>query len=57
MKEITIRAKAFSHYGVETVRVSVDGNTFKVYDSVAGHFTTCHSLSESAKRRVKKALL
>ena len=51
---MTVRAKAFAGRGVETVRVMVDGDTVYVWDSVAAHYTLCHSLSESAKRRIRR---
>lgn len=52
---VTIRAKAFSGEGVREHKCTVasDG-TVRVWDSVAGHYTACHSLSESAVRRVRK---
>jgi hypothetical protein len=28
-----------------------------VWDSVAGHYTTCHSLSERAQKRIRKESL
>lgn len=54
-KTITIRAKAFSGEGVRTHQVQVDGSTVRVWDSVAGHYTLCHSLSKAAQRRAIKA--
>ena len=55
MREITIRAKAFSGRKIETVRCMVDDDgTVRVWDSVAGHYTRCHVLSESAQRRARK---
>lgn len=55
MKTIKTRAKAFSGFGVQTIKATVDADgTIRVYDSVAGHFTACHALSESAKRRIRK---
>lgn len=53
-KIVKIRAKAFSGRGIETVRVMVEGNTVRVWDTVAGHFTTCHSMAKSAIRRAIK---
>ena len=52
--EITARAKAFSSEGVREHRfyVDVDNNSVMVWDSVAGHYTNCNSLSESAKKRI-----
>ena len=43
--EIIIRAKAFSCEGVRSHRALIDGDTLRVWDSVAGHYTTCHSIS------------
>jgi WD40 repeat protein len=53
--EITARAKAFSNEGIKTnyFLVSSDG-TVRVWDSVAGYYTTCHSLSKSAESRIRK---
>jgi len=54
MKTITTKAKAFGGK-METIKASVDTDgTVRVYDSVAGHYTTCNSLSDSAKRRIRK---
>ncbi len=53
---LTIRAKAFANEGVKSHKVSIDSDgTVRVWDSVAGFFTTCHSLSQSAIRRIRKA--
>lgn len=53
--EITARAKAFSNEGIKTHKFSVDADgTVRVWDSVAGHYTTCHSLSKSAEARIRK---
>ena len=52
--EISIRAKAFTGEGIRQHRVMVDGYIVRVWDSVAGHYTTCHSLSESAMRRIRR---
>lgn len=50
--ELTVKAKAFSGEGVRTHRVMVDDVNVRVYDPVAGYFTSCHCLSESAIRRI-----
>lgn len=52
---ITTRARAFSGYGIQqiTARVDADG-TVRVWDSVAGYYTTCHSLSDSACARIRR---
>jgi len=63
-RHLTIRAKAFSGEGVREHRVcveadTVDGNNVTrgkvlVWDDVAGHYTSCHSLSESAIKRIRR---
>jgi len=63
-KTFEVRAKAFDGR-LETVKVQVTVETLpvtqervcgliRVWDSVAGYFTTCHSLSEAAKKRIRK---
>ena len=66
MKTVTARAKAFSGEGVREHRFAIDPDTIlpmtqqrvpgliRVWDGVAGHYTACHSLSDSAKRRIRK---
>ena len=52
---ITMRAKAFSGEGVREHRLAVDGDgTVRVWDSVAGHYTLCHSLSGAAIARARE---
>ncbi len=54
-KEITVRCKAFSGEGVRENRVMVDEDgTVRVWDSVAGHYTLCHSLSPDSQRRIAR---
>ena len=54
-KEITVRAKAFSSEGVRTHQVMVYGDgTVRVWDAVAGYYTTCHRLSKNAEARIRK---
>lgn len=49
----TIRAKAFAGEGIRTHRVAVDTDgVVRVWDSVAGYYTTCHSLGRAAIRRI-----
>lgn len=57
MKIMTIRAKAFSTQptGAFTVAVAPCG-LIRVYDSVAGYYTSCHSLSERTMKRIHRAL-
>lgn len=63
-KTFETRAKAFCGR-METVTIQVTIETLpitqarvcgiiRVWDSVAGYYTTCHSLSESAKKRIRK---
>jgi hypothetical protein len=54
--EITARAKAFSSEGVREHKFYVDlsDGSVRVWDAVAGHYTNCNSLSESAKKRIIK---
>lgn len=53
--EVTTRARAFSGEGVREHLFTVDAErVVRVWDSVAGHFTTCHSLSESAQSRIRE---
>lgn len=52
---IAVRARFFSGHPIQTRKVSVDSNgTIRVWDEVAGHYTTCHSLTRSAERRIQK---
>ncbi len=50
----TIRCKAFCDEGVRWNRVLVDDGKVLVWDKPAGHYTTCHSLSRSALRRIRR---
>lgn len=53
-KSITIRGRAFQGR-LESLRCMVDEDgTVRVYDNVAGHYTTCHSLPERTQARVRK---
>lgn len=54
-KVISIRTKAFASEGIRMNRVMVEADgSVLVWDSVAGHYTRCHSMSESAIRRARK---
>jgi hypothetical protein len=48
---VTVRARAFGGR-LETVKCMVEDGTVRVYDSVAGHYTTCHSLSTRDVARI-----
>lgn len=48
------RCAAFSGEGVRTNKILVKTNgDVWVWDSVAGHYTNCHSLSESQQARLR----
>jgi hypothetical protein len=52
---IKMRCKAFGGEGVRMnlLQVSSDGSV-RAWDSVAGHYTLCHDLSDAAQRRARK---
>lgn len=55
--EIKARCVAFSGEAAREHRVAVEfdgdyANSVRVWDSVAGHYTTCHSLTGRAKARL-----
>jgi endoglucanase Acf2 len=53
--KVTIRCRAFDGI-LETNKCSVDSDgTVRVYDSTAGHYTTCHSLSARDIGRIRAA--
>lgn len=54
MIEFRTRGRFFKAEGIteEMVRVDTDGSV-SVWDSVAGHFTLVHSLSEPGKTRIR----
>ncbi len=53
---VTARAKAFAGHSIQSHKFLVDPDgVVRVWDSVAGHYTTCHSLSASAIRRIRNA--
>ena len=53
---VTIRCRAFAGDRLREHRclVSADG-TVRVWDAVAGHYTTCHSMSPQAQQRARRA--
>ncbi len=51
---VTIRARAFAGR-LETIKAQLDGESVSVYDDVAGHYTTCHSLSARDIGRIRAA--
>ena len=54
-KFFAIRCKAFRGEGIKlnSVCVTPDGKV-RVYDSVAGHYTTLHSMSRAAVAKARK---
>lgn len=53
--KITARAKAFSNEGIKSHKFSINADsTVRVWDAVAGYYTTCHCLSKSAEARIRK---
>lgn len=51
---ITIRGRAFNGK-LETLKCMVDDDgTVRVYDSIAGHYTACHSLNDRTQGRIRK---
>ena len=45
MKIITLRCKPFSSSPRASYQLMVEGTSVRVWDSIAGYYTTCHSLS------------
>lgn len=54
IKTVTIRARAFAGGKIQDCKVRVDGDDVLVWDSVAGHYTRCHSLSRAAIAKARK---
>ena len=52
--EIVARAKAFSNEGVREHKFLVSEDAVSVWDPIAGHYTTCNSLTQSAQKRIRK---
>jgi hypothetical protein len=54
--QMEFRGKVFANRGVETVDARVDEHgTVRVWDEVAGHWTTCHSISQCNQRAIVAA--
>jgi hypothetical protein len=54
MITFSARAKAFSGQRVQAHKFALEGNTVRVWDTIAGHYTSCHALSPSTQRRLVK---
>lgn len=55
--ELDLHCKAFTGQKATLQRLSVEGNTVRVHDGVAHHFTTCHALSAATIRRAQRIAL
>ena len=44
-----------SRYAHQDIVVSLEDGTVRVWDDVAGHYTACHSLTESQCKRLRSA--
>ena len=53
MKTVTTKAKAFGKLVPIKAKVDEDG-TVRVWDDVAGYYTTCHGLSAAAQQRIRR---
>lgn len=52
---VTVRCKAFTCDRVRLNRCMVDADgTVRVWDDVAGYYTTCHCLNEATQRRIRR---
>ena len=54
--ELTIRCKAFSGEGIRLNKVLVEpgrSGAILVWDSVAGHYTACHSIPADVKAKIR----
>jgi hypothetical protein len=55
MQDVTMRCRAFTGEGIRKNRIRVDADgTVRVFDAVAGYYTTCHVLGAAAQRRAKR---
>ncbi len=58
--ELEMRIKAFTGEGVRLNKILVEAGrkgAVLVWDSVAGHYTTCHCLSERTQKRIRREAL
>ena len=54
MKTVTTKAKAFNGK-LENIKAAIDPDgTVRVWDEVAGYYTTCHGLSAAAQQRIRR---
>jgi len=53
--ELVVRCRPWAHRMLVTARVAVESDgSVLVWDSIAGHYTRCHSLGASAVRRIRR---
>lgn len=53
--EIEANVKAFTGQGRRRHKLSISPEgTVRVWDDVAGHYTTCHSMSAATQSRIRK---
>lgn len=55
MRIIQLKLKAFSSEPPQIYKIQVDGGVVRVWDSVAGYFTSRHRLTPSQIKRVINA--
>ncbi len=58
--ELNMKCKAFSCEGVRLNKLLVEpgvNGAVLVWDSIAGHYTNCHSLSERTQKRARREAL
>ena len=58
--EMELRCRAFSGEGVRANKILVEpgrNGAVLVWDSVAGHYTRCHALSEAIQKRIRSEAL
>lgn len=57
MKTIQIRCRAFTGEKVKINKIQVDNTgIIRVYDSIAGYYTTCHSLTPCSHGKIQFCL-
>lgn len=57
MKNMQIRCKAFAGGKVAIQKIQVDDKgVIRVWDEIAGHYTTCHSLTNKTIGRINSLL-
>ncbi len=53
-RTVTTKAKAFTGQPIRQHKFLVSADEVRVWDSVAGYYTVCHSLSAASVRRIRK---